>query len=203
MKCIILGDKYQKGMKSKGCSGLIKIHRSKNNILENQYQGLKNVFTNIEIIYIYGFDNKKFLDYISVSNMNLKLIYNDKYNKYGNVFSLSLVKDFFDDDMMILDGYKTIDKKIFKKFTVGQSQVFINDEHKDNQPGCIINDKNIIENFSFDLANAVADIYYLNKDCAKIFGSLIGNSQNYNNFIFEILNKMIDRGFILKPLVVN
>jgi choline kinase len=204
MKCIILGDKYQKGMKSKGCPGLIKINRSKYNILENQYTVLTSLFGNIDIIYIYGFDNKKFVDYVSGSDIELKSIYNDKYNKYGNVFSLSLAQSFFNDDIIIIDGYKIMDKKIFKKFNIdGQSQIFISNTQGDNQPGCIINEKNIIESFSFDLTNTIADIHYLNKDCATIFGSLVNNSQNYNNFIFEILNKMIDLGFVLKPLVVS
>lgn len=202
MKCIILGDKFQKGMKSKGCCALIKNNKF-TNILQNQYNTLRNVFNDIEITYIYGFDNKKFLDFTECSNIDINMIYNEKHTKYSHVFSLFLASHVFTDDILIIDGYKSLDKKSFKKFKPGQSQIFIYGKQNQAQPGCIINKDNHIENFSFDLSNSIADIYYLSRDSAKFFATLISNKQNYNNFVFEILNKMIDRGYLFEPLLIE
>jgi len=202
MNCIILGDKYQKGMKSRGCSGLIKITKN-TSIIENQYLTLKNIFDNINITYVYGFDSKKFLDYLGLLNLDIELVYNNDFNKFGHIFSLNLASYAFDDDLIIIDGYKSITKGIFKKFNPDVSQIFLYEEKNNSDPGCIINSNNNIENFSFDLDNSIANIYYLNKECARVFKQLITSPKNYNNFVFEILNKMIDKGLILKPLILN
>lgn len=198
MNCVILGDKYQKGMKSKGCAALIRANKQYN-LLENQYFTLKSIFPDIKINYIYGFDNKKFLDYIDKSEIPLKIIYNDHYHKYNHIFSLGLVSELFNDNLLIVDGYKLLTKKIFKKFNCNNSQVFVNKEHDQDSVGCVINKSGNIENFNFDLANSLENIYYIDKECSIAMKSFIENKYHYNHFIFEILNKLIDHGFIFKP----
>ena len=71
MNIIILGDKYQKRMKSRGCVGLIKYNNK--NIISHQYKTLHSIFPNANIIYVYGFDNKRFISYI---NKNILILYN-------------------------------------------------------------------------------------------------------------------------------
>ena len=79
MNCIILGDKFQKGMKSKGCSALLKINK-KLNVLNNQYSVLKEIIPNINITYVYGFDGKRLLEYYTNNALNISLVLNEKYN---------------------------------------------------------------------------------------------------------------------------
>lgn len=197
MNCIILGDKYQQRMKSKGCAGLIKINK-KYNILLNQYEILKSTFKNINIIYIYGFDDKKFLDFIKSSKLDISIKFNSNYNIYNQAFSLSLVKDdLINDDLLIIDGYQKLNKNMFKKFDFNKgSSTFIKNMHSNinESIGCIIAN-GYIEHFSFDLQNSIYNIYYLEKKCVNSLLNILKQVKYHNNFIFELINKLIDQGF--------
>lgn len=203
MNCIILGDKYQQGMKSKGCAGLININK-KTNILSNQYQTLKLLFKHINIVYIYGFDNKKFMDFVNSSSMDIQTKFNSQYNVYNHAFSLSLAKDLLEDDnLLIIDGYQKLNKNIFKKFDENNgSQIFVKASNEQNNEsiGCIINKNNNIEHFSFDLNNSIYDIYYLDKKYVSSLFKILSQTRYYNNFMFELLNKLIDQGLKIKVI---
>lgn len=202
MNCIILGDKYQQGMKSKGCSALIQIN-SKSNILINQYNILKSVFKNINIIYVYGFDNKKFLDFIETSKMDICTEFNDKFNTYNQAFSLSLVENMVkDDNLLIIDGYQKLNKTMFKKFNPSNgSAIFIKDSqnYNNNSVGYTINN-DYIQYFSFDLHNSIHDIYYLDKPFVAPLFNILQQKKYHNNFIFELINKLIDQGLKIKAI---
>ena len=117
-------------------------------------------------------------------------------------YSLSLTKDFLNDDCLILFGDLILSKKIFDKFiNKNDSQIFISKQNK-NRLGCIIND-NKIENISYDLDNYLTDIYYLTKFHANMIQNLLTNKINYNCFIFEIINKLIDMNQNIKPLFLQ
>jgi hypothetical protein len=201
MNCIILGDKYSKRMKSKGCCALIEINK-KYNILENQYYTLKSIFPKINIVYVYGFENTKFLNFISKKNLEITTIYNINYNKYNQSYSLNLAKSFLNNDTLILDGYSVLSKSMIKKINnKGNSQILIsNNINKYDTPGCVIVDK-CITNFSFDLDNNIKNIYYLDKISSNILYETL-NENNYNYFIFELLNKIIQKKQTLKPIMV-
>ena len=204
MNCIILGDKFQKGMKSKGCSALLKINK-KLNVLNNQYSVLKEIIPNINITYVYGFDGKRLLEYYTNNALNISLVLNEKYNLHNQVFSLSLANHLFQDSVLVVDGYKQLNKKIFKKFDQDNgSQIFItNNINKDNYvPGCTAID-NKIEYFSYDLDNNIANIYYFSKADASAIQNLLTQEKYYNSFIFEILNRAIENGIHFKPLIVD
>lgn len=200
MNIIILGDKYQKRMKSRGCVGLIKTNNK--NILSSQYSVLKKNFPYANIIYVYGFDNKKFLSYIDKHNSlynEMILVYNENYDKYNNAYSLSLVNDYLDTDCLILFGDNVIKNNVFSNFKyTDESQVFISSKNK-NKLGCIINNSARIENISYDLDNYLSEIYFISKKQIHIFKSLIDNPLYHNYFIFEIVNKMIDNNQELIP----
>lgn len=204
MNCVILGDKYQCGMKSQGCSALIKINKNINNIL-HQYNALLSIFgENINILYVYGFDSKKFIEFYEKSNLKIKLIYNEKYNSYNEAFSLSLVKNYLSyDNTFIINGYQKINKILLKKIDNNKSYIFINKNHHNNSEtiGCIINKKNLVESLSIGLDNSIYDMYYLNNGCSKSFFDILDDKKNYNNFIFELLNKTIDSGYEIHTLV--
>ena len=203
MNIIILGDKYQKRMKSKGCVGLIKINSK--NILQLQHRVLRQVFPEANIVYVYGFEGKKFNSFINKSTLldnDIISIYNPYYETYNNSYSLSLTKDFLNDDCLILFGDLILSKKIFDKFiNKNDSQIFISKQNK-NRLGCIIND-NKIENISYDLDNYLTDIYYLTKFHANMIQNLLTNKINYNCFIFEIINKLVDMNQNIKPLFLQ
>lgn len=206
MNCIILGDKYQNGMKSKGCCALIRT--SKNiNMLTHQHNILSSVFNDINIIYVYGFDNKKFIDFHKQCGLNIHIIYNENHNQNNQAYSLSLAKEFIaNNETIIIDGYQKINKSNIKKIKFNQncSYLFIdkNSVCDSERVGCII-DGDTIENLSLDLSNIVKDIYYFDKKCSRDLSSMLNDPKNHNNFIFELINKLIDNNHNIKPLTYN
>jgi|688.fasta_scaffold294417_1 CTP:phosphocholine cytidylyltransferase-like protein len=202
MNFIILGDKYQKGMKSKGCVGLIKINKTQN-IFENQYKIIKSFYPLANIIYIHGFESKKFTNFLSKNRYDdIKHYFNNDYEINNQTFSLSLAQQFLNDDCFIMFGDNILSKSIFNKFNNKCGpQVFISQDSS-NEIGCIINN-NIIENISFDLDNSLSNMYYINKDTAHLLSSLVSDKRYHNNFIFEIINKTIDIGICFKPYYLN
>lgn len=202
MNCIILGDKYQNGMKSKGCPALVKI-TNKINIITHQCSILESL--KAKIIYIYGFDDRKFIDYYSKFKIPIQIVYNENYNNYNQAFSLSLVKDVLaEDECLIIDGYQKLNKSIIKKITQStDSAILVNKNTKRDEEavGCIINQDKVMS-FSLDLNNIIEGIYYLNKDSSLSMSKLLLDAKNYNHFIFELLNKIIDQGNGIKPILV-
>jgi len=203
MNIIIIADKYQKRMKSKGCVGLIK-YRNKN-ILSHQYKILQHIFPKSNIIYIYGFDNKRLVNYIDKKKQeyaNIQLIYNSQYNIYNNAYSLYLAKNFLNDDCIIFFGDNIIKSSTFEDFKITQeSQIFIDNKSK-NKIGCIINNHQV-HNISYDLDNILSEIYFISKSQITLFKNLISDNNNYNYFIFEIINKMISLNQNFSPFINN
>lgn len=191
MNIIILGDKYQKRMKSRGCVGLIKLNNK--NILSHQYKTLKAKFPNANIIYIYGFDHKRFLSYINKHLLiypNLTLVHNTRYDISNNVYGLNLVNNYLNQDCLIMFGDHIIKNNVFDNFKHAKgSQVFISKTK--TRLGCIIN-HNTIESISYDLDNYLSEIYFISKDQINTFKHLVVNPMYHNYFIFELINKMID-----------
>ena len=203
MNIIILADKYQKRMKSRGCVGLIKYNNK--NILFHQYKILNNIFPYANIVYVYGFDNKRLVSYINKNSLdyqNIKFIYNNLYEKYNNAYSLSLAKDYLNDDCLLLFGEHVIKNITFENFKITpQSQVFIDKKIK-TRLGCIINN-NLINNICYDLDNYLSEIYFISKNHVSAFQQFTTNPNHYNSFIFEIINKMIDSNYQFTPFIIN
>lgn len=203
MNVIILGDKFQKRMKSKGCVGLIRVNKL--NILQHQIKYLRQAFNDCNIVYVYGFDSKKFVSYLNKNDSlqnNFTPIHNPLYNKYNNGYSLSLAKNYLVDECLILFGDNMIGNKVFDKFSSdGGSQIFVAPNIK-NRLGCILVD-NKIENISFDLDNYLYEMYYLSKNDSLMLKQLIDNSKYYNYFVFELINKLINNNCYIKPFILN
>lgn len=202
MNFIILGDKFQKRMKSKGCAGLYKIKNQ--TLIEKQYNTIKNKFPNCKIIYISGFEGKKLTNYIDKHKTkyhDLILINNKQYDKYNHAHSLSLASKHLDTDCMICFGDKILSKSLFKNFdtTLG-SQVFIDIDTK-NSLGCIVYDGRI-QNISYDLPNYLVDMFYLSKNHTMVIKKILSSKMYYNYFVFEILNQLIDNNETIIPFQV-
>ena len=200
MKIIILADKYQKGIKSQGCAGLLKINDSVN-LLKHQYDILLNNFPDAEIIYIYGFDHKKVNMFLYNKNFpRMKFIYNENYNNYNECFSLELIKNNILSDLLIISGYTLLAQSFFKNFNRKISQVFI-DQTNNSKLGCIIND-NIVENIFYDLENKIHQVFYITSSDAGVLNQFI-TLKNSNAFLFEIINKCISSGCSFSPTVLS
>lgn len=197
MNIIILGDKYQKGMKSRGCPALIKISKT-SNILQRQYKILHSLFPDADIIYVAGFEYRKIQNFVCHSKLPITLLYNDKYEEYNDTYSLSLANEYLNTNTMIIFGYHILHKKLFHKFqSKDESQIFVSNKSALGTVGCTI-DNNKILNISLDLPYALHNVYYFS---SKDILSLKAHVQNFNfrnYFLFEIMNKLIDNQIIFK-----
>lgn len=68
-------------------------------------KGIKDIYI------IVGYNKEKF-NYLKEKYQGIKLIFNEKYNKYNNIYSLYLVKDYLEDSY-ILEGDIYLNKNIF------------------------------------------------------------------------------------------
>lgn len=202
MNFIIIGDKFQKRMKSKGCCGLITVNNK--TIVQQQHAAIKSKFPNSNIIYVYGFEGKKFVSYINNSESlkrDILLVHNTSYELKNNVYSLFLASSYMDGPCCILFGNNPIPKKAFDKFRSSQnSQIFLNHKEK-NKLGCIIN-KDKVEHISYDLDNYLADIYYISNTHSSLVRRLITSPSMHNCFVFELFNKLIDMNHKVSPIFI-
>lgn len=197
MNFIIIGDKYQKGMKSKGCAGLIKINKN-STLFEHQYDVIRTYFPNAKIIYIGGFESKKIESYISKNYSDVIYVNNIEYEKLNDAHSISLVKSLLVNDTFIIFGYTFLDRKIFENFDIKLGSQIVVTPNSEKQIGSIIN-QNKIDNISFDLPNYIEDIYYLSMKDSQILQNIVSNTKYKNYFLFELINKLIDGGTMIKP----
>jgi len=206
MNIIILGDKFQKRMKSKGCVGLFK--SGNDYLIIKQYKMLKKIFPKAKIIYVYGFEHKKLLialDEYPEIKQDIELVYNPDYDLYNYGASLHLVREYLNDDVIIMFGDAIIDKSLFVKFDLKQktSQIIINNQ-SNNKLGCVVNQLKI-ENIFYDLDNRIEEIYLLCKQDAMILINFLNSKSQAikNMFIFEIINKLIDMQVNIKHKITR
>lgn len=199
MNFIIIGDKFQKRMKSKGCVGLIKINH--NSIIQHQFKIIKTAFPQAQIIYIYGFEGKKLLSFIYKNEPlknNIVTIQNKRYEEYNSAYSLYVAKEFLNDDCFIAFGDNVLHPKMFNGFdTKDGSQLIINNKSK-NRLGCVLYN-NKIENIAYDLENYLSEVYFLSKQDSSVLKKMIENENIHNYFVFELINRLIDYDINIKP----
>jgi len=204
MNIIILGDKFQKRMKSKGCTALLDYHRKP--LFDYQYNLLRSIFSKDKIIYVYGFDAKKFENYTKENYdkyTNLNIVYNKNYESYNNVSSLCAAKDFLNTDCLIIFGHIAIGKNTFSKFDKSHgSQAFLSFNNS-YRLGCNISN-NILSNIDYELDNYIYNIYYIQNEHIKYFYNMVIDENNFNSFIFEIINKLIEtHNLNIKPFFID
>lgn len=207
MNVIILGDKFQKRMKSKGSAGLLKIHRDY--LIIKQYKAIKKKFPNSKIIYVCGFDSKKLLSVLEHNFSDIKkdiqFIYNGDYDNNNYGYSLQLVQNYLVDDLLILFGHTMIPNNLLNQIDPNKktSQVFISN-NSDNKLGCVINHiSQKIENIFYDLDNKLEEIYFITKKDSISLREMLAskNIVTKNMFVFELLNKLIDNNAHIKPIM--
>lgn len=201
MNVFILGDKYEKGMKSKGCQALIKYKNSR--IIDCQIDYLNKHIKYNNIVYIAGFDHKALKSYANKKQYSkFHILYNPNHNTTNYGDSLLVGVDFLNQDCMVIYGNTLLNNVNIKAINHNQSAVFITKkkEDKKNNLGCIIN-QDRITNIDFDLQNAIHhDIFYISAPDTEKIKHMLLNTHSHNNFIFELINKLIDDGSTFIPI---
>lgn len=192
MNCIIIADKFNKGMKSKGCNGLIPINK-KSNLFQNQYRVIKKVFPSSKIIYIYGFESKKIRNYLTNNYDDVVSVHNKDFDTSGYIKSLSCASKYLGNSSLIFFGDLILSTQMFKHFDKKRSQVFVNKKTK-NTLGCTIDNQNFVQNISYGLDNYLTNMYYIHKKDMPSFKYYVDEDKYRNYFLFEIVNNLIDTG---------
>lgn len=193
MNIIILGDKFQRGLKSKGCAALLRAGTTET-LLELQIKNIRKIYSDADITYIYGFDSQKFLSFIDSKNLNVKTVFNKNFDRYNEAYSLRVALDNVENvsDALLFNGYILPSYKMFKTLDQKQSKVFIHTSLK-GRLGCIINNEKI-EHIFFGLNNYLQDMYYIQKHDLEKIKNICSAEGNRNCFLFEIINLAIDKG---------
>lgn len=191
MNFIILGDKYNRGTKSKGCSGLMP--HKKDTIIKNQTSTIFSVFPRSKIIYVYGYDQKKIENYAALnykSKKNIEFIHNPEYLTKGFGRSLFTALDYLNDSCVIMFGNTIITKSILMKIKHKVPQVFLS-KTIEYKLGCVITDE-YIENMSYGLTNYSYGIYHFPKPETAMVAGVLDSQAGKNMFVFEIVNLLIE-----------
>lgn len=201
MNCIILGDKYAKGMKSKGCPALLS-YSKKINIIQHQINFIRKFLPESQIVYVYGHCSDNFDDFLKEENIDINKIYNPEYDKYGQFNSLSLAKDFMNSDCLIFDGYSILKKPYINNIKKNQKESFVVlEETDDGGAGCIMLE-NKIKNFGYNLPYNIKNMYYLNTEALDLVKKLSLSKKHKNYFMFEILNEILEENIVIKPVII-
>lgn len=203
MIVIIIADSFKKGMKSRGCAGLLPYNK-KNNLLQQQIETVRHVFPKSDIVYIYGFDSKRLNNFAETLNTtNIQYILNKKHDIFNHGHSLSLVKDNIAgaEECLILLGYDPIQLRTIDKVKKSRKSSVVVDPKNKSKLGCIFDQATkCISHIFFDLDNSVSDIYFLKKPEIDILCGILEDQQINNMFLFEIMNNIISRKGKLEAL---
>lgn len=202
---IILGAKPIKGIRSLGAVSNINI-TNRRSILDIQIQNLSKRFICDNIVYIGGYmgDRIEFNKKYAIS-----YIHNQKYDSKNNGYSLRLALPYLKHNTtLILFNSTLFNYKIFDYIKkTKHSGIFIDDHLKNTYKiGCNIDTKNQrINNLFYGLDNKLCGIYFLNNSENNHLKQILGNNnQNLdNNFIFEIINNIINMGGIFNPINID
>ncbi|NBU33437.1 hypothetical protein EBS40_02290 [bacterium] len=196
MTIIIIADSFNKGMKSQGCVGLLPFNK-KTNLFQQQYNAIRSVYPKAKIVYIYGFEAKKFTYFIrSFPSTNLATILNNKYNIYNHGYGLSLVRDYIveADECLVLLGYEPIQVSQIKNLYKLKRSAALISHNKTSNIGCIIQkDTNEITNIFYGLPNSINNIYFLKKPELNILANILNSNNAYNMFLFETINAILSQ----------
>lgn len=192
MNIIILGDRYKRGMKSKGCVGLIKIGKN-TNIFQQQYKYIQQIFPDSQTVYISGFESKKFSSFLLKNNYNdIHHIKNSVFSKTNTGFSINLAAEYLVDDCLILDGSSNLSATLLKYIQTNRNNNLLCIGNRCGDIGCVLNETKV-DSLSLDLDNKIYDMVYLTKKTAIKLQQVIKNNYHYA-FLFEIINILIDLG---------
>lgn len=200
MNCVILGDKFHKGQKHLGCDALIK-YSGRKTYFKNQYETIKKSFPSAKIIYVYGFDYKSIEKDLVDAYDDVIWIFNEKFNHTGFGNSIAMTKRYIEKNTLLMFGDTLLSESYFKNFNKSDSQIFIN-KKTESKVGCVI-ENNTITNLSYGLDNYLSGIYYINKNNAEDLYYLVDNKKLENYFVFEIINKMIEKNITFYPNIHN
>ena len=192
-------------MKSKGCAGLTPYNK-RANLFQQQCSSIKKIFPKSDILYVYGYDSKRFGSFLENHTQDdTYYILNKEYPIYNHGHSLYLARDKISqsDECLILLGYDPILPKEIGVAKKHKKSSAIIDLKKKSKLGCILDkETRSINHIFFDLDNHISNIYFLKQPEITILQELLENDNVHNMFLFEIMNNIISHHGKLEGLAL-
>lgn len=179
---------------------LIELNYGKN-LLNEQINMIRSELGEVEIIVVLGLNAEKV---IKTLPENIKIVENENYKDSNVVRSINMALRVANNNNNILVVYSDI---LFNKYAIhrtakhGCSTIIVDNENQieQNKIGVNIID-NIVSRFGFGLSNKWTGILYLAGKELELFRKEVSEAHHKKLFTYEILNNIIDRGAIIKPI---
>jgi hypothetical protein len=199
---IILNGLPDKKVKSIGNRCLVQIKKNQN-ILDYHIQNIRKIFKNPEIILVCAFDSKKIKKYVEQKYSNIIFLEHDieETTNIGQSLETAL-KKVSHKNCLIINANHILHTTAIDKIKHSLEDTFIlTSTTKCSDIGFIKSKKNqVIENCYYDLPNQLYDILYIKSNQFNIIKDIKNLSRFY---FFEIVNKYIDSGMVIKAVDIN
>ena len=187
-------------MKSYGCKSLLSIKDKR--LIDIQLEYINSRFVRNEIILITGFDSERLMNY---SPEDIIKIENEKYYENNVIRSISMglraIKD--NRHVLVVLGDVLLNQKALELIDHNESSIIISNHMSENEVGCNINGKGLLEYMMFDLPNKWGHIIYLTGKELDLFKKNAWRKNKDKKFCFEIINDIVNQGGRIKCIIDN
>ena len=185
-------------MKTYGPKPMINI--GKKTILQRQIDIIKEYFKSVRFIIVTGFESDKL---IQSSPKDFIKLENELYKETNVARSVSIALNAVESDrVLVLMGDLVFSKEAIGMLDYSSSCTSASiDNHREAEVGCIISKNGVLLNMMYDLELKWNQIVYLQGKELKLFKEACTKRRNKKLFLFEIINKVIDKGGKIKCII--
>ena len=200
INALIITPEITKGMKSIGSKSLLLLKNTQL-VIDYQIEQIYKICKNTDISIVIGFDSERIIDHIKSKHKNIRIIENKRYDKSNQSEDLFLYLSKMRNRrlknlIIICSGILIREDTINLKNLSGKSKIFLLDKAKNNfNIGCA--DTEDTEYLFYDLSQPWSEILYFNEETIER-AALILKENASHLFLFEIINKIIASGIIIK-----
>ena len=184
-------------MKSYGPKALIPIKYGQN-ILERQVNIIGQTLTKYSLVLVCGFEAEKL---INNSPVNAVKVENELYEDTNVARSVGLGLRSIPNSgrVLFINGDLVFTENAVSAIDYSKSSIIVSEQQmSQGEVGCIINSRGNLENMMYDLPMKWGQIAYFQDKELEILRSVACNKKNRKLFMFEIINKVIEKGGIFK-----
>tara|TARA_R100000005_G_C4996897_1_gene203680 strand:+ start:1748 stop:2449 length:702 start_codon:yes stop_codon:yes gene_type:complete len=185
-------------MKTYGPKPMINI--GKKTILQRQIDIIKQYFKSVRFIIVTGFESDKLIQNSPKDFIKLE---NELYKETNVARSVSIALNAVESDrVLVLMGDLVFSKEAIGMLDYNSSCTSASiDSHREAEVGCIISKNGVLLNMMYDLELKWNQIVYLQGKELKLFKEACTKRRNRKLFLFEIMNKVIDKGGKIKCII--
>ncbi|HAI17828.1 MAG TPA: hypothetical protein DCM10_07345 [Xanthomarina gelatinilytica] len=185
-------------MKTYGPKPMINI--GKKTILQRQIDIIKEYFKSVRFIIVTGFESDKLIQNSPKDFIKLE---NELYKETNVARSVSIALNAVESDrVLVLMGDLVFSKEAIGMLDYNSSCTSASiDSHREAEVGCIISKNGVLLNMMYDLELKWNQIVYLQGKELKLFKEACTKRRNKKLFLFEIMNKVIDKGGKIKCII--